>query len=164
MNYIYSIVFFWSTMLCAQTQPVTQTADSLPAKLEQISWLSGQWKGEAFGGQTEENWSVASAGSMMAVFKLITNNQVSFYDLKIIREVEQTLVLQIKHFDPDLKGWETKNETVDCPLLKLTPTQAVFEGMRFEKISDTKMRVYVDVENDEGQLELIQFNYKKHLE
>ncbi len=164
MNYIFSIVLFWSTLLCAQTHSVKQSTDSLNANLEQISWLSGQWKGEAFGGQTEENWSVASAGSMMAVFKLITNNQVAFYDLKIIKEVEQTLVLQIKHFDPDLKGWETKNETIDCPLLKITPSQAVFEGMRFEKISATKMRVYVDVENDEGQLELVQFNYNKNLE
>jgi hypothetical protein len=60
------------------------------------------------------------------VFKLITNNQVSFYDLKIIREVEQTLVLQIKHFDPDLKGWETKKRNCRLPATKTYSNSGCF--------------------------------------
>ena len=161
MNYIYSIVFFWSTMLCAQTHPIPQPTDSLAANLEQISWLSGQWKGEAFGGQTEENWSEPSGGSMMATFKLIDNNKVAFYEIEIIREVENSLILQLKHFDNDLKGWETKDETVDFPLKEITANKVVFEGMTFEKINDNEMNVYVDIHQKDGSIETVKFNYKK---
>ncbi len=129
--------------------------------LDNVKWISGNWKGEAFGGQVEENWSEPSGGSMMATFKLINENKVSFYEIEIIREIENTLILQLKHFDNDLKGWETKNETVDFPLIKITENRVVFEGMSFEKVSDTEMNVFVDIKNDNGDLEIVEFNYKK---
>ena len=37
----------------------------------------------------------------------------------------------------------------------------VFEGMSFVKISDTEMNVYVDIENDNGKIETVKFNYTK---
>nr|WP_321228377.1 DUF6265 family protein [uncultured Psychroserpens sp.] len=163
MKYLFSLIFLFSLTISAQTENEIKTSDSLAPKLENIKWISGNWKGEAFGGQTEENWSEPSGGSMMATFKLINDDQVSFYEIEIIREVENSLVLQLKHFDNDLKGWETKNETVDFPLIKITPTQVIFEGMSFEKVSDNEMNVYVDIENDEGEIEIIKFNYKKEI-
>ena len=51
------------------------------ATLKDISWLAGNWKGEAFGGQFEENWSKPSAGSMLFNFKLVTDGKVIFYEL-----------------------------------------------------------------------------------
>ena len=103
-----------------------QTEKTLEPKLENISWISGNWKGEAFGGQVEENWSKPSGGSMMATFKLINNNDVSFYEIEIIREVKNTLILQLKHFNKDLKGWETKDETVDFLLKEITENKVIF--------------------------------------
>nr|WP_321248201.1 DUF6265 family protein [uncultured Psychroserpens sp.] len=163
MKYLFIITFLLSISISAQTEKDMETKDSLAPKLENIKWISGNWKGEAFGGQTEENWSEPSAGSMMATFKLINEGKVSFYEIEIIREVENSLILQLKHFDNDLKGWETKNETVDFPLIKLTPTQVIFEGMSFEKVSDNEMNVYVDIKNDDGEIEIVKFNYKKAL-
>lgn len=133
----------------------------LAAKLENIRWISGNWKGEAFGGQTEENWSEPSGGSMMATFKLIENNNVVFYEIEIIREVENTLILQLKHFGNDLKGWEEKDKTIDFPLKEITENKVVFEGMVFEKISTNEMNIYVDIKQDDGRIETVKFNYKK---
>lgn len=133
----------------------------LEPKLENIAWISGHWKGEAFGGLTEENWSTPSAGSMMATFKLINDNKVTFYEIEIIRELENTLMLQLKHFNNDLKGWETKDETINFPLKEITATKVIFEGMTFEKISDTEMNVYVDIHQEDGSIETVKFNYNK---
>lgn len=133
----------------------------LAAKLENIRWISGNWKGEAFGGQTEENWSEPSGGSMMATFKLIENNKVVFYEIEIIREVENSLILQLKHFGNDLKGWEEKDKTIDFPLKEITENKVVFEGMVFEKISTNEMNIYVDIKQDDGRIETVKFNYKK---
>ena len=134
---------------------------TLEPKLENISWISGTWHGEAFGGITEEIWSEPSAGSMMATFKLINDGEVTFYEIEIIREVGNSLILQLKHFGSDLKGWETKDETVDFPLKEITPNKVVFEGMTFEKVNDKEMNIYVDIHNEDGSIENVKFNYTK---
>ncbi|NRA93802.1 MAG: hypothetical protein HRU26_14200, partial [Psychroserpens sp.] len=126
--------------------------NELSPKLENCAWIAGNWKSEAFGGQVEENWSEPSGGSMMATFKLINDNKVSFYEIEIIRQLDTTLVLQLKHFDGALKGWETKDETVDFPLKEITANKVIFEGMTFEKISDNEMNVLVDIANDSGEI------------
>lgn len=154
MKYL-SILFLFITFI------VTSQEKQLSPKLENIAWLSGTWYGEAFGGQTEEIWSTPSGGSMMASFKLINDGKVTFYEIEVIREIENTLILQLKHFGPDLKGWETKDETVDFPLKEITKTKVVFEGMTFEKVSDNEMDIYVDIKNDDGNVEVVKFNYKK---
>ncbi|WP_323788007.1 DUF6265 family protein [Psychroserpens sp.] len=155
MKYFLILCFAFTLSTVAQNETL------LEPKLENCAWIAGNWKGEAFGGITEENWSEPSSGSMMATFKLINNGKVSFYEIEIIREVENTLVLQLKHFDNDLKGWETKNETVDFPLKEITVNRVVFEGMTFEKVSDNEMNVFVDIKTDSGEVEIVKFNYKK---
>jgi hypothetical protein len=137
------------------------SSKKLEAKLENIAWIAGNWKGEAFGGTTEENWSEPSGGSMMATFKVVKDDKVMFYELEIIREVDNTLLLQLKHFNNDLKGWETKDDTVDFPLKEITSNKVVFDGMTFEKISDNEMNVYVDMHQKDGSKETMIFNYTK---
>ena len=139
----------------------TDTTKTLEPKLENIAWITGNWKGEAFGGITEENWSEPSGGSMMATFKLIKDDKVVFYEIEIIRELNNTLILQLKHFNNDLKGWETKDDTVDFPLKEITTNKVVFEGMTFEKISDNEMTVHLDIHQDNGTVEIVKFNYTK---
>ncbi len=151
----FSIILFLTAGCFIHSQQKT-----LEPKLENIAWISGTWHGEAFGGKTEEIWSEPSGGSMMATFKLVADGKVQFYEIEIIREVENSLVLQLKHFNNDLKGWETKDETVDFPLKYITETEAVFEGMSFEKISDNKMNIYVDIK-DNGNVETVKFSYIK---
>ena len=133
----------------------------LEPRLENIAWIAGNWKGEALGGIAEENWSAPNGGSMMASFRLINDGKVSFYEIEIIREVNETLILQLKHFNNDLKGWESKDDTVDFPLKEITSSKVVFEGMTFEKVNDNEMNVYVDVHNKNGSTDTLKFNYKK---
>lgn len=149
------ILFFISTTIYGQKDKI------LEPKLENIAWISGNWKGEAFGGFTEENWSEPSGGSMMATFKLIVDNKVAFYEIEIIREINNTLILQLKHFNNDLKGWEAKDETVDFPLKEITPNKVIFEGMIFEKINTNEMNIHVDIKQENGTIETVIFNYKK---
>lgn len=139
-----------------------QKETKLEPKLENISWIAGNWKGEAFGGIVEENWSEPSGDSMMASFKLINDGKTSFYELEIIRQLENTLILQLKHFDGKLHAWETKEETVDFPLKYITENKVVFEGMTFEKISENQMNVFVDLKEDDGSVNTLKIAYQKN--
>lgn len=64
-------------------------------KKADIAWIADEWKGTAFGGIVEENWSKPSSDPMMAAFKLTVDNKVKFYEIEIIREVKESLILQL---------------------------------------------------------------------
>jgi len=130
------------------------------ANLSQVSWIAGHWKGEAFGGITEEIWSPPLGDSMMFSFKLVNDGKVIFYELGGIRQVDDTLIFQLKHFGNDFKGWEEKDETVDAKLIKIDSNGAYFDQFTFERIRDTEINIYVVIEEN-GQTEEVKFNYKK---
>ncbi len=130
--------------------------------LKKISWISGSWKGEAFGGSFEEIWSEPSGNSMMGMFKLIKDDAIVFYEIMTISfDEEKGLSFQLKHFNADLTGWEEKKEVLVFPLVKITKTEVRFDGIRFKKISDTTMHVFVlNSEKDAAEKE-IKFVFKK---
>ena len=131
-----------------------------PATLENVKWLAGHWRGEAFGGITEEIWSPPLGGSMMCAFRLIKDNKVDFYELCTIVEDNNTLLLRIKHFHPDLKGWEDRDVTVDFPLVKVTNERLYFEDFTIEKVSPDEINMYVVIQSS-GKESEVKFNYKR---
>jgi len=91
---------------------------------------------------------------------LMENEQVQFYELCTITEEKGSLILRLKHFHSDLKGWEEKDETVDFKLVKVTPGKVFFDGFTFERISDNEINIYVVIE-DGGEQQEVKFNYRK---
>nr|WP_299342066.1 DUF6265 family protein [Allomuricauda sp.] len=147
--------------LSAQKTLQLETNQKSPkASLSEVSWLAGHWKGEAFGGITEEMWSPPMGGSMMFVFKLVNQGAVTFYEAGHIQEVDGTLLLQLKHFHGNLKGWETKDETVDFRLVKIEEERAYFEGFTLEKVSPDEIRMYVLIGDGEKEEE-VTFVYQR---
>jgi hypothetical protein len=131
------------------------------ASLATIDWLTGHWKGEAFGGIAEEIWSPPVDGSMMFSFRLIDKGAVSFYEFGHILETEGTLILQLKHFNGDLSGWEEKDETIDFKLVKLEENRLYFNDFTIERISDKEINMYVEIGEDEGTSNEVTFNYHR---
>ena len=128
------------------------------ATLNDLKWLSGNWKGASEMGNFEENWSEASAKSMLFSFKMWNDKEVFFYEIGHIVEKDKSLVLELKHFDKELKGWEKQDEKESFRLVKIDGTKFYFDKITYEKIDDNHMIVYVLME--ESGEELI-FNFKK---
>ncbi len=131
------------------------------ATLEDVSWVTGHWKGEAFGGIAEEIWSPPLGDSMMFVFKLVTEGKVQFYEVGHIQQRDETLILQLKHFHGSLKGWEEKDETVDFKLVKLEGDKIYFDDFTIERISENEINMYVVVGDEDGSSKEVKFNYKR---
>jgi hypothetical protein len=144
--------------------PNTMFYDSISgspkATIEEISWLAGHWQGNAFGGIVEEIWAPPMGGSMMGAFKLVADNNVQFYEIETISEENESLILRLKHFNADLKGWEEKDKTVDFKLVKITQTKAFFDGFTIEYINDNAISMYVIIDY-EGVKEEMKFEYKR---
>ena len=164
--YILTLALFFCMLIFGQqntanTIKFSDNSTSPKAMLNDVSWIQGHWHGEAFGGITEEIWSPPNGDSMMFVFRLIVNNKVQFYEIGGIRQVDQTLLLQLKHFNNDFKGWEEKDETVDFKLVKIDSNKVYFDQFTFEKISDNEMNIYVVISEEKGLEKEVKFNYKK---
>lgn len=162
-----TVSFMLSFILCGQdefkhTLFLEKGQASPKADLSAVAWLAGHWQGEAFGGITEEIWTPPLGGSMMGAFKLVSENKIIFYELETISEENESLILRLKHFHSDLKGWEDKDTTVDFRLVKVTPGKMYFEGFTIERISDNEINMYVVIE-DKGKKTEMKFNYHKVL-
>jgi hypothetical protein len=108
----------------AQAQPANATLDD-------FTWLAGQWTGPALGGRSEELWTRPDGGSMQGMYRLVKDGTVVFYELLTLTEKNGSVVLRLKHFNADLTGWEEKATVLEFPLMKITPTEAHFDGMIF---------------------------------
>jgi hypothetical protein len=132
---------------------------SPPATMSDVAWLAGHWSGPALGGEAEEIWSPPKAGSMMGMYRLVRDGKVVFYELLTLVHEGGTLVLRLKHFNPDLTGWEDKQTTVDFRLVGLGDGVVQFEGMSFHREGDGKLTVYLAIEAREGTLHEEVFRY-----
>lgn len=157
------LLFLFITISCKGQNTLSLQGGEISPKatLNEISWMEGHWKGEAFGGITEEIWSPPLGGSMMFSFKLVVDDKVNFYELGHIRQLEDSLVYELKHFGGDLKGWEQKNEVQSFKLIKVDGNRLYFDGFTFEKVSDTEINIYGLIHQNDDTEEEVKFNYKK---
>ncbi len=142
------------------TLTYSDSIGSPKATLQDISWITGSWKGKALGGIVEEVWTPPLGDSMMCTFKLVINGKVQFYEFVTISEEKGTLIMKLKHFDNNLHGWEKKEETVDFKLVKVTPNRIYFDGFTFEKVSESEITIYVIFKQKTKNV-LATFHYKK---
>ena len=159
-NYLALLLFLVSTALISQNTLTLEGNESPAATLKDVAWIAGHWQGEALGGITEEVWTAPLGKSMMGSFKLVVDEVVQFYELCTITEENESLLLRIKHFDKDLKGWEEKDQSIEFPLVKIEKNKVYFDGLTFEKINEDELNIYV-IFKDEGKEEVeMKFNYK----
>jgi hypothetical protein len=135
-------------------------ADSPPADLSAMEWLAGHWVGNALGGISEEIWSPPRGGSMMGMYRLVKDGKPVFYELLTIVEEKGSLLLRLKHFHGDLKGWEEKNDTVDFPLVAVRDGAVHFEGMSFHPRGDD-LTVYLAIGGKDGSVREEAFTYRR---
>ncbi|MDP5231205.1 MAG: DUF6265 family protein [Cellulophaga sp.] len=156
-------IFLLFTTFCFSQNTITLAEDetSPKATITDASFMEGHWKGEAFGGDTEEIWTSAMGDSMLFSFRLVVDGKVNFYEIGHILEKGDSLILQLKHFGGDLKGWEEKDETQDFKLVKKEENKLYFSGLTYEKVSDTQMNAHVVIANEDGSTEEVTFNFKK---
>jgi len=121
--------------------------NSLP-KTYDYAWLAGNWVGDGFGGTSEELWSQPSEdGTMMGVYRHHNaNGSINFYEFMLLDESG----LRLKHFNPNMEGWETKEEYVTFEALEFSKNQIKLKGLTFENKSETEMEIRLKMNTKEG--------------
>lgn len=136
------------------TMQLAEGTQSPPAKIEDLHWISGSWTGEALGGTFEETWNPPLGDSMMGLFRLVKDGKTQFSEIMSIVPQGDSLVLKLKHFHADLKGWEEQDKTVDFPLVQVTSNEANFRGLTFRKLDSNRLNIYVAIKEGDRTSEL----------
>jgi hypothetical protein len=113
------------------------------AALTDMAWLVGHWKGTGLGGFSEEIWADPVGGVMMGMYRLVINGKPSFYEFMHLAEDQGTLVLRLKHFNPDMTAWEEKDRFVTFPLVKLGQNEVFFSGLTFRRVSERRLEIFL---------------------
>jgi len=123
---------------------------SPPIALAEMAWLTGHWKGEGLGGQFEEVWTAPKNGVMVGLYRGLKNDAPVFYEILTLSEVKGSLEFRLRHFHPDLKGWEEKDQTVAMPFVARRDGVLHFDGMAFKRMGPDAITVYLAIEDHDG--------------
>lgn len=148
----------------AQTPNTLTRAPSEPqpvASLADLAWLAGHWRGPGLGGVSEEVWTAPDGGSMMGMYRLIQDGAVVLYELMIVRPAGESLTLTLKHFNPDLTGWEQREEVREFPLVRLTPSEASFDGLTIRRTGPDSLEVFLAIRGQDGVMREEAFRYSR---
>ena len=138
-----------ASLILTGTAQAQETTEQQPV-IDDFDWLAGSWQCEAMGGKCEEVWNPPSAGTMMGMFKFYKDGQVVFYELMTLVEGEDGIEFRLKHFGPDLIGWESKEESVEFPFVSVSQAHAEFKGISFERLGLDEIKI--TVAQKEGEL------------
>ena len=119
--------------------------------LADVNLLTGHWKGDFLGGMAEEIWLPPAGGTMLGVFRLCKNNQILFYEIMIMVEEEDSISLKLKHFHPDLKGWEENDGSVTFRLIKVGKDAIWFDGLTYYK-EEGSLRGFIAILQKDGNV------------
>lgn len=135
--------------LTPNTLTLAEGASRPKASVNDVAWITGHWQGTGLGGVSEEYWAPPMGNAMLGMYRLVKSDGVAFYEILTIAEDAGSIVLRLKHFNPDLTGWEEKAKTVDFRLVKLGKNEAWFDGLTFKRTGDL-MTIYLVIKQKDG--------------
>lgn len=132
-----------------------------PARVEDMAWLAGRWVGEGMGGQSEEVWAPVSLGRMLGTFTQSEKGRPLFHELMVIMELDGRLLLRLKHFNPDLTGWEEKDRFVDFAFVAKTDDALYFSGLTYQRVGRDGLTIYLAMREGGGALREETFTFRR---
>jgi len=143
------------------TLKLTEGQLSERATIADAAWLAGSWRGTGLGGFSEETWSQPEAGVMVGTYRLVKDGKPIFYEMMWLLEIEGVIVLRLKHFNPELTGWEEKDKTVDFKFVKKDGKRLYFSGLTFEQAWKDELNIYLALRQRDGTLKEEVFRMKR---
>lgn len=138
---------------------MADTNDALD--FEKLSWWNGHWVGTGLGGDCEMTWDPPAGGTITGLFKFMKEGKPVFYEFILLSNDENGTSLKLKHFNPDLSGWEEKEDFIAFEFVSADETSISFEGLSYHKISDCEMEARLKIKSKEGSIREETFSYRK---
>lgn len=148
----------------AKTRTAIPGAPPPQAQIADLSWLTGQWHGEGYGGPATEVYSAPQAGGIAGHFlQEDGKGGVLFYELLQIVPRGRSLVYRLRHFNADLSGWEDAKggKAVEFPLIAVEGNRFFFDGLTLVREGPDALTVWVRIAEDGAPARDVPFRYRR---
>ncbi|WP_191984721.1 DUF6265 family protein [Pelagerythrobacter rhizovicinus] len=134
-----------------------------PATVADAAWLIGDWTGAGVdGAAAAETWLPPSGGTMAGLFvQEDPEGRLMFTEHMYLTEEGGSLVLKLKHFNPDLTGWEEKDDMVRFPLISIEPCAAYFSALTYRCDGEGGLVVAVRMKSEGDEVKELVFRYAR---
>ena len=97
--------------------------------IHELGWMQGRWVIDGGGQYIEETWGPAREDALVGSLRWARGGKVWLYELMSIEtDAEHGLVFRLRHFDRNLKPWDSeKDRPLTYPLLDFSEDRVVFE-------------------------------------
>lgn len=146
----------------AETRRTIPGAAQPAARIADLAWLEGSWRGDGITGPAEEVYSAPSGGQIVGHFRqLNADGTVWFYEIMAIAPMGDSLVYRLKHFNADLSGWEEKAEVRAFPLIAVEKDAWYFDGLTIRRDGPDGMVGAVRIDNKDGTSREVVLRYRR---
>lgn len=136
----------------ANTLKLNEGAARPKAAIADLKLLIGNWRGDFLGSTAEELWLEPVGGAMIGMFRLYSKEKPIFYEFWSAFEEEGSVTMRLKHFNPDMKGWEEKDAFVTFRLVKADADTIWFEGLTYSKQKDGSLKGFIALKQKDGSV------------
>lgn len=96
------------------------------AKISDLAWMTGQYKGDTGNGSLEENWAEPEGGSIASLVRSTGGGATTMIELIVVEEEGDSLTLRLKQWDP---GMEERAEGFQVmELIEIGDKKVVFKN------------------------------------
>lgn len=141
---IFSLV---SIPAAAQNTRSLDGGGSPPASIDQLAWLAGSWVGTGMGSQVTETYSAPLGGRINGHFAMADGKGgVAFTEIVDYAPLGRSLAYRVRHFNPDMSGWEDKTgKPVIFALVAVENDRWFFDGMTLERTGPDALTMWVRI-------------------
>lgn len=151
-----------STPVAAQHTRAMTDATPPPASVDQLAWLAGSWVGSGMGARVTETYSAQLGGRITGHFAMADGKGgVAFTELVDYVPMGRSLAYRVRHFNPDMTGWEDKTgKAVLFPLVAVEKDHWFFDGMTIERTAADAMTMWVRTSH-KGKASEVPFHFTR---
>lgn len=143
-----------------ETRAAVEGESPPSASIDELAWLAGSWIGEGLGGVAREFYSPPMGGIITGHFVYQRGESMGFSEILSIAPLGDSLIYRLKHFNPDLTGWEEKDEVIEFPLIAREGDAFFFNGLTVRKDGDDGLVVAVRLDQG-GEVGEAVFRYRR---
>lgn len=131
----------------AQHTRTLGTATPPPASIDELGWLAGSWVGTGMGQPVTETYSASLGGRISGHFAMADGKGgIVFTEIVDYVPDGPSLAYRVRHFNPDLSGWEDKTgKPVIFRLVAVERDRWFFDGMTLERTGPDALTLWVRI-------------------
>lgn len=129
--------------------------------VDDMAWLAGHWTGTGLGGHCTETWSPVDNGVMLGTFRLVKDGKPAFYEFLALGMFDGQLAIRLKHFNPDVTGWEQPEKYVQFKHVRTEGKTIEFEGLRFVREGKDAVTIFLKLRGKDGAVREERFDMRR---